>query len=99
MSLATLSSRIRLDGVSLHALHLADLYLTLDAAAAYAVTRLRPTGIDPATLGRPPDHGLTGLNHRPDHRGGIVGGGPAVKLFELCLCLICGLRGGDDEAR
>ena len=49
------------------------MYLTLDAAAAYAVTRLRPTGIKPATRGRPPDHGLTGRHHRLDHRGGTVG--------------------------
>ena len=42
MSPATLSLQRRLDGVSLHALHLADLYLTLDAAAAYAVTPIAP---------------------------------------------------------
>ena len=44
---ATPSSRRRVDGVVHHAFHLADMYLTREAAA-YAVTRLRPTSIGPS---------------------------------------------------
>ena len=64
MSPATLSLQRRLDEARL---------MLMLAAAAYAVTRLRPTSIKPATRGRPPDHGLTGRHHRLDHRGGTVG--------------------------
>ena len=42
-----LAEDYRVDGVVHHAFHLADMYLTREAAA-YAVTQLRPTSIDPS---------------------------------------------------
>ena len=68
---ATPSTRRRFDGVVHHAFHLADMYLTPEAAA-YAVTRLRPTSIGPSdpreTSGLQIDRSCSRL----DHRGGIV---------------------------
>ena len=68
---ATPSTRRRVDGVVHHAFHLADMYLTREAAA-YAVTRLRPTSIGPSDPRKTPGPRIDRSCSRLDHRGGIV---------------------------
>ena len=68
---ATPSSRRHLDGVPHHTLHLTDMYLTPEAAA-YVVTRLRPTSIGPSDPRKTPGPRIDRSCSRLDHRGGIV---------------------------